>query len=74
MQYLMKQEEIIDKNLEEAREHRSRCEIEEQIVWKYYRKALGVVQALNQRCIYLHQKRERLSAQIRALGMGYYTL
>ena len=70
----MKQEEIIDKYLEEAQAHRSRCEIEEHFVWKYYGKALGVVHATNQRCIYLHQKRERLSAQIRALGMGYYTL
>lgn len=74
VQDLMKQEEIIDKDLEEARAHRSRCEIEEQLVWKDYRKAFGAVQAANQRCIYLHQKRERLSAQIRALGMGDYTL
>ena len=74
MQDLMKQEEIIDKDLEDAWEHRSRCEIEEQLVWKDYRKAFGAVQAANQRCIYLHQKRERLSVQIRALGMGYYTL
>ena len=54
MQYLMKLEEIIDKDLEKAREHRSRCEIEEHLVWKDYRKALGDVQASNQRCIYIH--------------------
>ena len=44
------------------------------MAWKDYRKAWGVVQAANQRCIYLHQKRERLSAQIRALGMRHYSL
>ena len=43
MQYLMKQEEIIDKDLEESWTHRSRCEIEENLVWKDYRKALGDV-------------------------------
>lgn len=74
VQDLMKQEEIIDKDLEEARAHWSRCEIEEHLAWKDYRKARGAVQAANQRCIYLHQKRERLSAQIRALGMRDYTL
>lgn len=74
VQDLMKQEEIIDKDLEEARMHRNNCEIEEQMAWKDYRKAWGAVQAANQRCIYLHQKRERLSAQIRALGMRDYSL
>lgn len=74
VQDLMNQEEIIDKDLEEARMHRNRCEIEEQMAWKDYRKAWGAVQAANQRCIYLHQKRERLSAQIRALGMRHYSL
>ena len=54
MQYLMKQEKIIDKDLEESRAHRSRCEIEENLVWKDCRKELGVVQASNQRFIYLH--------------------
>ena len=44
------------------------------MVWKDYRKALGVFQATNQRCIYIHKKRERLSSQIHALGMGAYTL
>ena len=74
MQDLIKQEDIINKDLEEAWAHRSRCEIEEHLVWKYYRKALGVVQASNQRYIYLHHKRERLSDQIHTLGMRDYTL
>lgn len=74
VQDLMKQEEIIDKDLEEARAHRNICEIEEQMAWKDYRKAWGAVQAANERYIYLHQKRERLSAQIHALGMRDYSL
>ena len=55
MKDLMKQEEIIDKDLEDARAHRSMCEIEEHLVWKDYRKGLGAIQASNPMCIYLHQ-------------------
>ncbi|KAH9302438.1 hypothetical protein KI387_014021 [Taxus chinensis] len=49
LQNLMKEEQLFEKELEEAREHRSRCEREETLAWKAYHKAQTVVQATNQR-------------------------
>ncbi|XP_057823872.2 uncharacterized protein LOC131036087 isoform X2 [Cryptomeria japonica] len=72
-QYLIKEEEAVDKELEEARQHRSRCEMEEKIAWKAYRNAQIAVQAINERCMNLHEKRRMLSAQIQAVALRTYS-
>ncbi|KAM5556297.1 hypothetical protein ABKV19_023939 [Rosa sericea] len=66
MQSLVQMEEMLDKNLEEAQEHRRRCEIEEQNALKAYRKAQRALLEANARCDVLYRKRELYSADFRA--------
>ncbi|WCJ19563.1 hypothetical protein M5689_001848 [Euphorbia peplus] len=67
MHLLVEMEESLDKELEEAQEHRRILEIEERNALKAYRKAQrGLVEA-NAKCTELYCKRELYSAQFRSL-------
>ncbi|KAG9445139.1 hypothetical protein H6P81_016479 [Aristolochia fimbriata] len=66
---LMKEEEILDKELEDARELRHKCELEEISALKAYRKAQRALINANHRCNYLYYQRDLLSIQLRTLQM-----
>ncbi|OVA18313.1 siRNA-mediated silencing protein NRDE-2 [Macleaya cordata] len=69
VQTLMNMEEMQDKELDEAQEHRRRCEVEERNALKAYRKAQSALVEANTRCTYLFRRRELFSAQIQACIM-----
>ncbi|XP_054801394.1 uncharacterized protein LOC129305366 isoform X2 [Prosopis cineraria] len=60
-------EEFIDKELEEAQEHRHRCEVEERNALKAYLKAQRALIEANGRCTNLLRKREMYSAKLKSL-------
>ncbi|KAK7340866.1 hypothetical protein VNO77_21582 [Canavalia gladiata] len=60
-------EELIDKELEEAQEHRHKCEIDERNALKAYLKAQRSLLEANARCTNLYHKRELYSAKLRSL-------
>ncbi|RAL54853.1 hypothetical protein DM860_013549 [Cuscuta australis] len=64
MQSLLDIEELHDKQLEEAQEYRHKCEIEERIALKAYRKAQKALIEANYRCSALFRKREKYSTQL----------
>ncbi|XP_021647068.2 uncharacterized protein LOC110640171 isoform X2 [Hevea brasiliensis] len=66
MHSLVEMEESLDKELEEAQEHRRICEIEERNALKAYRKAQRALVEANARCTELYHKRELYSAQFRS--------
>ncbi|XP_068328699.1 uncharacterized protein [Pyrus communis] len=66
MHSLFEIEETLDKDLEEAQEHRRTCEIEERNALKAYRKAQRDVLEANARCSDLYRKREVYSANLRS--------
>ena len=66
MQSLVEMEESLDKDLEEAQEHRRMCEIEERNALKAYRKAQRALVEANARCNDLYHKRELYSAKLRS--------
>ncbi|KAF5201096.1 zinc finger C3H1 domain protein [Thalictrum thalictroides] len=66
---LTKMEESHDKELEEAQEHRRRCELEERNALKAYREAQRALFEANAKCTHLYRKRELFSAQFRAFMM-----
>ncbi|GAV76080.1 zf-C3H1 domain-containing protein [Cephalotus follicularis] len=66
---LAEMEESLDKELEEAQEHRRTCEIEERNALKAYRKAQRALVEANARCTSLYRKRELCSAHFRSLIM-----
>ncbi|KVI06926.1 putative zinc-finger domain-containing protein [Cynara cardunculus var. scolymus] len=61
---LLEIEELQDKELDEAQEHRRKCEIEERNALKAYRKAQRALVEANARCSYLYHKRELFSANL----------
>ncbi|XAR66309.1 hypothetical protein NMG60_11012493 [Bertholletia excelsa] len=67
MQSLLEIEELQEKELEEAQEHRRKCEIEERNALKAYRRAQRALVEANARCSLLYQKREIYSAHFRSL-------
>lgn len=67
MQSLLDVEELHDKELEEAQEHRHKCEIEERNALKAYRNAQRALVEANDRCSYLYHKREVYSSNFRSL-------
>ncbi|XP_057487483.1 uncharacterized protein LOC130773556 isoform X1 [Actinidia eriantha] len=69
MQSLLDMEELQDKELEVAQEHRLKCEIEERNALKAYRNAQRALIEANARCSYLYRKRELYSAHFRSLMM-----
>lgn len=69
LQGYMELEELHDKELEEAQEYRHKCEIEERIAHKAYRRAQRATMEANSRCAHLYRNRELFSAQLRSLMM-----
>ncbi|GFZ14889.1 ACT domain-containing protein [Actinidia rufa] len=67
--HLLDMEELQDKELEVAQEHRLKCEIEERNALKAYRNAQRALIEANARCSYLYRKRELYSAHFRSLMM-----
>ncbi|KAK9169896.1 hypothetical protein Syun_002036 [Stephania yunnanensis] len=66
---LMKLEDTQDRELEEAQEHRRRCEQEENKARRAYREAQRALVEANARCAYLYRRRELFSAKLRAFMM-----
>ncbi|CAI9092449.1 OLC1v1027678C1 [Oldenlandia corymbosa var. corymbosa] len=62
-------EELLDKEIEEAQEHRRKCEVEEKSALMAYRKAQRVLIEAHARCSQLYSKRELYSAQLRSFMM-----
>ncbi|XP_021861501.2 uncharacterized protein [Spinacia oleracea] len=69
LQRLFELEELHDKELEEAQEHRWKCEVDERNALKVYRRAQRALLEANSRCTYLYRKREQYSAQLRSCLM-----
>lgn len=69
LDYLVNLEELHDKELEEAQEHRYKCELEERHALIAYRKAQRALVEANERCSFLYGKREIFSAKFRAFVM-----
>nr|XP_015876973.2 uncharacterized protein LOC107413525 isoform X2 [Ziziphus jujuba var. spinosa] len=69
VQSLVEMEESLDKDLDDAQEHRRRCEIEERNAFKTYRKAQRALAEANARCSDLYRKRELYSARLRSFIM-----
>ncbi|XP_052204399.1 uncharacterized protein LOC127809565 [Diospyros lotus] len=69
MQSLFDIEELQDKELEEAQEHRRQCEIEERNALRAYRNAQRALIEANARCSYLYQKRELYGAHVQSAIM-----
>ncbi|XP_058736605.1 uncharacterized protein LOC131609007 isoform X3 [Vicia villosa] len=67
LQSLFGMEELIDKELEEAQEHRHNCEIEERNAHRAYLKAQRSLLEANARCNNLYHKRELYLAKLRSL-------
>lgn len=63
---LFELEDLQDKELEEAQEHRRKCEVEERNALNAYRRAQRALLEANARCTYLYRKRELYSAQLRS--------
>ncbi|PKU68353.1 hypothetical protein MA16_Dca026463 [Dendrobium catenatum] len=63
---LLRLEEQLDKELEEAQEYRFECEHGESYALKAYRKAQRSLVEANERCTFLYRKRELFSAKCRA--------
>ncbi|KAI4987416.1 hypothetical protein ZWY2020_020216 [Hordeum vulgare] len=64
---LLEMEELQDRELEVAQEHRRKCEVEEREALRAYRKAQKALIEANERCAILRRKREVCSAQVHGL-------
>jgi hypothetical protein len=64
---LLEMEELQDKELEDAQEHRQKCEAEEREALRAYRKAQRALLEANERCAILRRKREICSSQVHGL-------
>lgn len=67
LQSFFEMEELIDKELEEAQEHKHKCEIEERNAFKVYLKAQRSLLEANARCTNVYHKRELFAAKLRSL-------
>ncbi|XP_038679052.1 uncharacterized protein LOC119980430 isoform X1 [Tripterygium wilfordii] len=70
IQSLDEMEELLDKELEEAQEHRHKCEIEERTALKAYRKAQRALIEANAKCKDLYHRREIYAARFQSLIMN----
>ncbi|XP_062203571.1 uncharacterized protein LOC133905819 [Phragmites australis] len=61
---LLELEELQERELEDAQEHRRKCEVEEREALRAYRKAQRALMEANERCTILRRKREICSAQV----------
>ncbi|TVU49712.1 hypothetical protein EJB05_01038 [Eragrostis curvula] len=64
---LLEMEELQERELEDAQEHRRKCEVEEREALRAYRRAQRALLEANERCAILHRKREIRSAQVHGL-------
>ena len=64
---LLEMEELQEKELEDAQEHRRKCELEEREALRAYRKAQRALLEANERCTILRRRREICSAQVHGL-------
>ncbi|CAL4891634.1 unnamed protein product [Urochloa decumbens] len=64
---LLEMEELQEKELEDAQEHRRKCEVEEREALRAYRRAQRALLEANERCTILRRKREICSAQVHGL-------
>ncbi|KAK3136797.1 hypothetical protein QOZ80_5BG0442590 [Eleusine coracana subsp. coracana] len=64
---LLEMEELQERELEAAQEHRRKCEVEERKALRAYRRAQRALIEANERCAILRQKRETSSAQVHGL-------
>nr|CAB3462352.1 unnamed protein product [Digitaria exilis] len=64
---LLEREELQEKELENAQEHRRKCEVEEREALRAYREAQRALLEANERCTILRRKREICSAQVHGL-------
>ncbi|KAK4799179.1 hypothetical protein SAY86_024544 [Trapa natans] len=69
IQKLIEIEEALDKELEDAQEHRRKCEIEERNALKAYRKAQRALLEANARCAFLYRQRELYSSHLQTCIM-----
>lgn len=69
IQSLMDLEELQDRELEEAQEHRRRCELEERRALKAYRNAQRALIKASERCGILYRNRELFSGRLHGLIM-----
>ncbi|KAF0887590.1 hypothetical protein E2562_002308 [Oryza meyeriana var. granulata] len=61
---LLEMEEFQERELEDAQEHRRKCEVEEREALRAYRRAQRALIEANERCAILRRKREICSAQV----------
>jgi hypothetical protein len=71
---LLEMEELQERELEEAQEHRRKCEVQEREALRAYRRAQRALLEANERCAILCQKREIRSAQVHGLIAENYSL
>ncbi|KAL5206204.1 hypothetical protein ABZP36_034413 [Zizania latifolia] len=64
---LLEMEEFQERELENAQEHRRKCEVEEREALRAYRRAQRALIEANERCAILRRKREVCSAQVHGL-------
>ncbi|CAL0308299.1 unnamed protein product [Lupinus luteus] len=74
LQSLFGMEELVDKELEEAQEHRHKCEIEERNALKVYHKSQRSLLEANARCTNLYHKRELYATKLRSLILSNSSL
>ncbi|XP_042387873.1 uncharacterized protein LOC121979974 isoform X1 [Zingiber officinale] len=67
LESLLELEELQDKELEKAQEFRQRCELEERLALKSYRKAQKDLINANERCAVLYRNRETISTKLQNL-------
>ncbi|KAI5056705.1 hypothetical protein GOP47_0028523 [Adiantum capillus-veneris] len=70
---MQEEEDVVDKELEEAQQNRRRCEVREHFARKQYRDAQEALHAANVRCEMLFQKREMLCASVKAAQLRLYS-
>lgn len=67
-------EEFQERELEDAQEHRRKCEVEEREALRAYRRAQRALIEANERCAILRRKRELCSAQVHGFIAEYSSL
>ncbi|KAL2643761.1 hypothetical protein R1flu_011348 [Riccia fluitans] len=72
LEQLQREEELLDKELEDAQEERHRCEHRERAARKEHREAQRALRVISTQCELLHQRREFLLSRIhQAEGIHY---
>ncbi|KAG6554363.1 hypothetical protein Mapa_004280 [Marchantia paleacea] len=70
---LQAQEELLDKELEEAQERRHRCELRERVARKEYRESQRALREVNAHCDLLNQRKEFLLSRIHLVEGRQYS-